>query len=211
MTIEYLKCNFLVKIIFPKVPSRGVKVGQNKKYWHFKVLQSDPCWYSKLVSWDAWFNGFNGLSSIGSSCVEKTSEMCQNIGNCQNSKFSMFFFFFFITLIQLSSKLFYWIRNLETQVYSTNKGHFGALKNVNIFDFDPRWGDLRKNILTWKLYFWCSIVIEHQIKHLAKLFSTKRGEWHTLVDELTTHLPTHPQHRSLKPCGLKNIWEFITI
>ena len=151
MTIEYLKCNFLVKIIFPKVPSRGVKVGQNKKYWHFKVLQSAPCWYSKLVSWDAGFNGFNGLSSIGSSCVEKTSEMCQNIGNCQNSKFSMVFWFFLIRLIQLSSKLFYWIRNLETQVYSTNKGHFGALKNVNIFYFDPPWGDLRKNILTWKL------------------------------------------------------------
>ena len=93
--MEYLKCNFLVKIIFPKVPSRGVKVGQNKKYWHFKVLQSAPCWYSKLVSWDAGFNGFNGLSSIGSSCVEKTSEMCQNIGNCQNSKFSMVFWFFF--------------------------------------------------------------------------------------------------------------------
>ena len=26
MTIEYLKCNFWVKNIFPKVPSRGVKV-----------------------------------------------------------------------------------------------------------------------------------------------------------------------------------------
>ena len=26
MTIEYLKCNFRVKNIFPKVPSRGVKV-----------------------------------------------------------------------------------------------------------------------------------------------------------------------------------------
>ena len=26
MTIEYLKCNFSVKNIFPKVPSRGVKV-----------------------------------------------------------------------------------------------------------------------------------------------------------------------------------------
>ena len=91
----------------------------------------------------------------------------------KTANFLWFFGFFLITLIQLSSKLFYWIRNLETQVYSTNKGHFGALKNVNIFYFDPPWGDLRKNILTWKLYFWCSIVIEHQIKHLAKLFSTK--------------------------------------
>ena len=26
MTIEYLKCNFRVKNIFPKVPSRGIKV-----------------------------------------------------------------------------------------------------------------------------------------------------------------------------------------
>ena len=129
----------------------------------------------------------------------------------KTANFLCFFFFFLSHWSNWAQNFFYWIRNLETQVYSTNKGHFGALKNVNIFDFDPRWGDLRKNILTWKLYFWCSIVIEHQIKHLAKLFSTKRGEWHTLVDELTTHLPTHPQHRSLKPCGLKNIWEFITI
>ena len=86
MTIEYQRYNFRVKNIFPKVPSRGVKVGQNKRYWHFKVLQSAPCWYFKLVSRDAWFNG-KGLSSIGWSCAEKTSKMCKNIGNCQNRKY----------------------------------------------------------------------------------------------------------------------------
>ena len=41
MKIEYLKCNFLVKIIFPKVPSRGVKVGQKQKYWQNSFF-SDP-------------------------------------------------------------------------------------------------------------------------------------------------------------------------
>ena len=71
--------------------------GQSKKYWNFKVLQSIPCWYSQLVSRDAWFNE-KGLSSIGSSWAEKTSKMCQNIGSflkpVKRSKFQSFLGFF---------------------------------------------------------------------------------------------------------------------
>ena len=47
--------------------------GQSKKYWNFKVLQSMPCWYSKLVSQDAWFNE-KGLSSIGSMWAKKKAK-----------------------------------------------------------------------------------------------------------------------------------------
>ena len=139
MTIEYLKCNFLVKIIFPKVPSRGVKVGQNKKYWHFKVLQSVPWWYSKLVSRDAWFNG-KGLSSIGSSCAEKTSKMCQNIGNCRNSKFSLVLDFFSAHIDPIELKPF----SLNQASRDTSLEYQqGALWSTWIFDFYPLWPPLR--------------------------------------------------------------------
>ena len=37
MTIEYLKCNFRVKNIFPKVPSRGVKLKNIDISKFFKV------------------------------------------------------------------------------------------------------------------------------------------------------------------------------
>ena len=37
MILEYLKRNFRVKNIFPKVPSRGVKVGKSRKFECFKV------------------------------------------------------------------------------------------------------------------------------------------------------------------------------
>ena len=105
MTTEYLECNFWVKNVFPKVPSRGVKVVKSQKYWTFKVLQSAPCWYSKLLSRDVWFNG-KGLSSIGSSCAEKTFKMCQNIGNHQNSQFSMFLGLFLACIDPFELKLF---------------------------------------------------------------------------------------------------------
>jgi len=51
-------------------PGLPLKGGQSKKYWHFKVIQSTHCWYSKLVSRDAWFIK-KGLSSIGSMWAEK--------------------------------------------------------------------------------------------------------------------------------------------
>ena len=47
ITIDYLKCNYRVKNIFPKVPSMG---GQSKINLNIKVLQSSHCWYSKFVS-----------------------------------------------------------------------------------------------------------------------------------------------------------------
>ena len=158
MTIEYLKCNFRVKDIFPKVPSRGVKVGKSKKYWNFKVLQSAPCWYSKLVPWDAWLNG-KGLSSIGSSCAEKTSKMCQNIGNCQNSKFSMVFGLFLGSHWSDWAQTFFIESGISRHKFRVPTR--GTLKHLDFY-FYPLWPPLEK-------YFW----LENYILDILLSQSTK--------------------------------------
>ena len=59
----------------------------------------------------------------------------------------------------------------------------GTLKNFEIsifFSFTSLEGTLGKIFLTRKLHSRYSIVIEHLIKHLQKIFSIKRGKWHTL-------------------------------
>ena len=164
------------------------------------MLQSAPCWYSKLVSRDAWFNR-KGLSSIGSSCAEKTSKMCQNIGNCQNSTFSMGFGLF------LGSHWSDWAQTFFIKLgFSRHKIRVptrGTLKHLNfrlLPTLTPLEGTLGKIFLALKLHFSYSIVIEHQIKHLAKIFSTKRGEWHTLLSLLTWHFQLFTLNLSLSTC-----------
>ena len=172
MTIEYLKLNFWVKNIFPKVPSRGVKVGKSKKYCN-KVLQSAPCWYSKLVSRDAWFNR-KGLSSIGSSCAEKTSKMCQNIGNCQNSKFSMVFGLFLGSHWSDWAQTFFIESGISRHKFRVPTR--GTLKHSNfrlLPTLTPLEGTFGKIFLALKLHFSYSIVIEHQIKLCLVVFGLK--------------------------------------
>ena len=64
--------------------------GQSKKFWNFKVLQSMPCWYSKLVSWDAWHNA-KDEKLIRLSCDEKTSKNCWNSTKFDFTQFSIVF------------------------------------------------------------------------------------------------------------------------
>ena len=62
----------------------------------------------------------------------------------------------------------------------------GTLEHFEISIFltlTPLEGTLGKIFLTQKLHFSYSIVIEHLIKHLQKIISTKRGEWHTLTHQ----------------------------
>ena len=42
------------------------------------MLQTTPCGYSKLVSWEAWYNA-KGFSPIRASCPEKTSKKWSDI------------------------------------------------------------------------------------------------------------------------------------
>ena len=137
------------------------------------VLQSAPCWYSKLVSWDAWFNG-KGLSSIGSSCAEKTSKMCQNIGNCQKSRFSMVFGLFLGWHWSDWAQTFFTESGISRHKFRVpTRGTLEHIKMSIFLTLTPLEGTLGKIFLTRKSHFRYSIVIEHQIKHLAKLFSNQ--------------------------------------
>ena len=42
------------------------------------MFQTTPCGYSKLVSWEAWYNA-KGISLIQASCAEKTPKMSPKI------------------------------------------------------------------------------------------------------------------------------------
>ena len=133
----------------------------------FKVLQSAPC------------------CSIGSSCAEKTSKMCQNIGNCQKSRFSMVFGLFLGWHWSDWAQTFFTESGISRHKFRVpTRGTLEHIKMSIFFTLTPLEGTLGKIFLTRKLHFRYSIVIEHQIKHLAKLFSTKRGEWHTLCTHL---------------------------
>ena len=69
------------------------------------------------------------------------------------------------------------IQKFRVPTRSTLK-HF----EISIFlTLTPLEGTLGKIFLTRKLHFRYSNVIEHLLKHLQKMFSTKRGEWHTLL------------------------------
>ena len=68
------------------------------------------------------------------------------------------------------------------------RGTLEHLKMSIFFTLTPPEGTLGKIFLTRKLYFWYSIVIEHEIKHLTKTFSTKREEWHTLIWDYSSHV-----------------------
>ena len=55
-----------------KMCSKGLsRGGQSLKKLIFKMFQTTPCGYSKLVSREAWYNA-KGFSSIRASCPEKT-------------------------------------------------------------------------------------------------------------------------------------------
>ena len=94
--------------------------------------------------------------------------------------FGTFWMFSLHRMIQWSSNLFHIIRHLETQVVPTRD----TLKplEISIFlTFTPLNGTLGKILLARKLHFISFIFLENLIKHCPKIFSTKRGERHTLM------------------------------
>ena len=116
MTIEYLKCNFRVKNIFPKVPSRGVKV---------KNIEISKCSKVCLV----------GTLNLCLEMPDSMKKVWAQSDQCEPRKspktienllfwlvirnyqyFGTFWTFSPPRMIRLSSNLFHQIRHLETQV-----------------------------------------------------------------------------------------------
>ena len=165
MTIEYLKYNFQVKNIFPNFPSRGVKAKNIKIFRCSKV---------HLV-------GTLNLCLKMPDSMKKVwaqSDQCdprKSPNTIENLLFWQFSIFWHIL-----------------DVFSTQDDPIELFEMSIFFLFWPTLtlleGTLGKIFLTRKLYFWYSIVIEHEIKHLTKTFSTKREEWHTLIWDYSSHV-----------------------
>ena len=149
MTIEYLKCNFRVKYIFSKVPSRGVKVGKSQKLKCFKVplvgtlnlclempdsmkkvwAQSDQCeprnhWKFAVLTISNIFAHFGRFLRTGWSDWAQTFSIKSGISR----------------------------HKFRVPTRGTLK-HFEISIFLTLSPFDPSWGDLRKNIFDSKIAF----------------------------------------------------------
>ena len=90
-----------------------------------KISQSTLCWYSKLVSWDAWHNA-KDEKLIRSSCDEKTSKNCWNNTKFDFTKFSTVLTFSQPRKIGSIFSVLHCVRLLKTQVQSIHKRYFGG-------------------------------------------------------------------------------------
>ena len=175
MTIEYLKCNFQVKNIFPKVPSRGVKVGKSRKFECFKVPHVGTLSLCLEMP-----NSMKKVWAQSDQCEPRKSP--KTIENLLFWQFPIFWHILDVFSAQDDP--------IELKPFPLNQAsrdtsleyQQGVLWSTLKFQYFWLWapltpleGTLGKTFLTRKLHFRYSIVIEHQIKHLAKIFFNKKG------------------------------------